>query len=54
MTAEVEFRSVLVVVLPLLSILLTIIIAQTAYIVRRVEMGVDDMSSKVQEQDRTA
>lgn len=51
MTTEIELRTVLTVVLPLLGILLTIIIGQTTYIVRRVERRVDDMSSKVQEHD---
>lgn len=47
MTTEVELRSVLAVVLPLLGTLLTIILAQTAYIVRRVDRRVDDMTTKV-------
>ena len=51
MTTEIELRTVLTVVLPLLGILLTIIIGQTTYIVRRVERRVDDMSSKVQEHE---
>lgn len=37
----------LAVVLPLLGTLLTIILAQTAYIVRRVDRRVDDMTTKV-------
>ncbi len=51
MTTEVELRRVLAAVLPLLSILLTVIIAQTVYIVGRVERRVEDMSNKVQEHD---
>lgn len=47
MTTEVELRSVLAVVLPLLGTLLTIILAQTAYIVRRVDRRVDHMTTKV-------
>ena len=51
MTIEVELRSVLAVVLPLVGTLLTIIIAQTAYIVRRADRRLDDMTSKVDEHE---
>ena len=51
MTTEVELRSVLAVVLPLVGTLLTIIIAQTAYIVRRADRRLDDMTSKVDEHE---
>ena len=51
MTTEVELRSVLAMVFPLLSILSTVIIAQRACIVRRVGRRVEDMSNKVQEHD---
>ena len=51
MTTEVELRSVLAVVLPLVGTLLTIIIAQTAYIVRRADRRLDDMTNKVDAQE---